>query len=105
MDLADDDPDISSDDADDGNDADSLPADPPEGQKGRQVKLMPGERVVFTEESGPANYLKLLASGEFDGTMLEALEDFVKRQRKRLGIDPRRADTAGAAVGDKPPGA
>lgn len=61
------------------------PADPPEGQKGRQVKIMPGERVVFTEESGPSNYLKLLASGEVDETMLEALEDYVKRQKKRLG--------------------
>jgi hypothetical protein len=34
--------------------------------------------------------MKLLASGEFDDTMAGgACEDFVKRQRKRLGItDP-----------------
>jgi hypothetical protein len=32
------------------------------------------------------NYLKLIASGDVDGTMLEALEDYVKRQKKRLGI-------------------
>jgi hypothetical protein len=31
--------------------------------------------------------LKLLASGEVDETMLEALQDYVKRQRKRLGLD------------------
>jgi hypothetical protein len=45
---------------------------------------MDGERVVFTEESNPQNYLKLVASGEVDETMLEALEDYVKRQKKRL---------------------
>ena len=48
------------------------------------VKLMDGERVVFTEESNPSNYLKLVASGDVDETMLEALEDYVKRQKKRL---------------------
>jgi hypothetical protein len=52
------------------------------------VKLMDGERIVFTEESNPQNYLKLIASGEVDETMLEALEDYVRRQKKRL--DPAR---------------
>lgn len=47
---------------------------------------MDGERIVFTEESNQQNYLKLIASGDVDGTMLEALEDYVKRQKKRLGI-------------------
>jgi hypothetical protein len=46
------------------------PAPNPQGK----VKLMDGERVVFTEETNPQNYLKLIASGEVDGTMLEALE-------------------------------
>lgn len=45
---------------------------------------MDGERVVFTEEGTPNQYLKLVASGEVDDVLLEALEDFVKRQRKRL---------------------
>jgi hypothetical protein len=49
---------------------------------------MDGERIVFTEESTPQNYLKLIASGEVDETMLEALEDYVRRQKKRL--DPAR---------------
>jgi hypothetical protein len=53
---------------------------PPQGK----VNLMAGERIVFTEESNPQNYLKLVASGEVDETMLEALEDYVKRQKKRL---------------------
>ena len=30
-------------------------------------------------------YLKLAASGEVDETLLESLEDYVKRQKKRLG--------------------
>ena len=51
---------------------------------------MDGERVVFTEESNPQNYLKLIASGDVDGTMLEALEDYVKRQKKRLGLPEKK---------------
>jgi hypothetical protein len=60
-----------------------LPPPPAPEPKGK-VAVMAGERIVFTEESGPQNYLKLIASGDVDGTMLEALEDYVKRQRKRL---------------------
>jgi hypothetical protein len=47
---------------------------------------MEGERVVFTEESNPQRYVKLVASGEIDETLLDALSDYVKRQRKRLNI-------------------
>jgi len=56
-------------------------APPLEAEK---VKIMEGERIAFTEEGQPGQYLKLVASGEVDDTMLEALEDFVKRQRKRI---------------------
>lgn len=45
-----------------------------------------GERVVYREEGEPGQYLKLVASGDLDDFLLEAVEDFVKRQRKRLGI-------------------
>jgi type II secretory pathway component PulF len=48
--------------------------------------MMDGERVVFTVETNPQNYLKLVVSGEVDGTMGEALEDYVKRQKRRLRI-------------------
>lgn len=58
-----------------------------------KVPVMESERVAFIEESQPGQYLKLIASGEVDDTMLEALEDYVKRQRKRLG-------TASAAVAE-----
>jgi hypothetical protein len=48
------------------------------------VAIMEGERVVFTEEGQPNQYLKLVASGPIDDGLLEALEDFVKRQRRRV---------------------
>jgi hypothetical protein len=61
----------------------SPPPPPPPAVQGK-VALMQGERVVFTEENSPQTYVKLIASGEVDDTLLEALEDYVKRQRKRL---------------------
>ena len=64
---------------------------PPPAPKG-QVKIMDGERVAFTEEGQPGQYLKLIASGEVDDGLLEALEDFVKRQRKRLASAKSAAD-------------
>jgi hypothetical protein len=48
------------------------------------IGVMTGERIAFTEEGQPGQYLKLIASGEVDDGLLEALEDYVKRQRKRL---------------------
>jgi hypothetical protein len=58
---------------------------PPSPNQGSPVKLIQSERVVFAEEGLPNQYLKLIASGDVDDVLLEALEDFVKRQRKRLG--------------------
>jgi hypothetical protein len=34
--------------------------------------------------------LKLIASGDVDETMLDALESYVERQKKRLGIAPKK---------------
>ena len=48
------------------------------------VQLMSGERIVFVEESSPAQYLKLVATGDLNLDMLEALEDYVKRQKRRI---------------------
>lgn len=42
------------------------------------------ERVVFREEGAQGQYLTLKAAGEVTDDMLEALEDYIKRQRKRL---------------------
>jgi hypothetical protein len=51
-----------------------------------KVRLAENERVVFVEESEPNQYLKVVASGEVDEVMLDALSDYVRRQKKRLGI-------------------
>lgn len=58
------------------------------------VGLMDGERIVFVEEAEASQYLKLVASGEISTDMLEALEDFIKRQKRRLGrgIAPTQSD-------------
>ncbi len=64
---------------------------------------MAGERIVFTEESDPHNYLKLIASGEVDDTMLEALEDYVKRQKRRLFAAYQAGVAQMAASGASPP--
>lgn len=61
---------------------------------------MEGERVVFTEETDPANYVKLVASGAVDDSLLEALEDYVKRQRKRLSVLSRFDDPAKRAAAE-----
>jgi len=51
--------------------------------------LMEGERIVFSEETGPAQSLRLIAKGDLDASLLEALEDYIKRQKKRLGMPPK----------------
>jgi hypothetical protein len=60
------------------------PPTPPPAHKQQEVRVMTGERIAFTEEGQPGQYLKLIAAGDVDDTLLEALEDYVKRQRKRL---------------------
>lgn len=50
----------------------------------QEIGLMEGERVIFVDEAAVGQYLKLVASGDLDDTLLEALEDFTKRWRKRL---------------------
>jgi hypothetical protein len=67
---------------------DELPPQPPFPPAHGKVRIMDGERVVFTEESNPQQYVKLLVSGDVDETLLDALQDYVKRQKKRLGIGP-----------------
>jgi hypothetical protein len=61
------------------------------------ISVMDGERVAFTEELQPGNYLKLIASGTLNDFLLEALEDFVKRQRKRLEADARQVLYSGGS--------
>jgi hypothetical protein len=63
-----------------------LPPPPPPPPAQGKVRIMDGERVVFTEESNPQQYVKLIVSGDVDEALLDALQDYVKRQKKRLGI-------------------
>jgi hypothetical protein len=42
-----------------------------------QLEIMASERIVFTEENNPQQYLKLVASGEVDDTLLEAIWPFL----------------------------
>lgn len=62
-----------------------IPASPPQAQQGG-YRIMESERVVFSEETGADQYLKLVAAGPLDDSLLEALEDYIRRQRKRLGV-------------------
>ncbi|WP_376096846.1 hypothetical protein ACE7GA_05620 [Roseomonas sp. CCTCC AB2023176] len=56
-----------------------LPAAPQRG-----VPLMEAERIVFTEEGGPNQYVKLVASGPLDESLLDAISNYVERQKRRL---------------------
>jgi hypothetical protein len=84
------DPDLREEEFDVGAD-EALPSQPPFPSAYGKVSIMDGERVVFTEESNPQQYVKLLVSGDVDETLLDALQDYVKRQKKRLRIEPEKA--------------
>ena len=86
--------DSSSVDDDDGDEAVETPAghdesktarkdtSPQQKRSGEAPEL--GERTVFREEGAPGQYLTLKVVGDVTDDMLEALEDYVKRQRKRI---------------------
>lgn len=79
---------------------DARPSDAVTPRQPRTVKIMDGERVVFTEEAQPEQYVKLVASGDIDAVLLDAIEDFVKRQRRRL--KPPAPATSSAELSDAP---
>ncbi len=54
------------------------PAPPPPG-----AKPMEGERIVFAHEIEPAHAVRVVASGEIDDSILEALAAFIDLQQKR----------------------
>ena len=43
-----------------------------------------GERIVFTHELEPSHGVRVLASGDVDATMIDALELYIQLQKKRL---------------------
>ena len=54
---------------------------------GSSLALQQGEQELWTEMGvKPQQRLRLLITGELDDYLLEALEDFAKRQRKRLRL-------------------
>jgi hypothetical protein len=60
------------------------PSSPPPAQE--SVKLVEGERIVFTEEADSQQYVKVIARGEVNESLLDALQDYVRRQKKRIGL-------------------
>lgn len=50
----------------------------------QEVPVVAGERVVFVEEGGPSQYVKLVAAGPLDEILLDAITDYVARQKRRL---------------------
>lgn len=60
------------------------PPPPPAGANVSGYRIMESERVVFSEETSADQYLKLVTAGEMNADLLEALEDYIKRQKKRL---------------------
>ena len=59
-------------------------ASPPPAQE--SVKVIEGERVVFIEEADSQQYVKVIARGEVNESLLDALQDYVRRQKKRIGL-------------------
>jgi len=57
---------------------------PPQRQEAAPPAPPIGSRVVFSEEAGPDESLQVVAKGQMTDALLEALDDFVQRQRKRL---------------------
>lgn len=64
----------------------SIPVVVNAAMQGERIILKEDERIIFKEEESPKQYVWLVAAGDLNEYLLEALEDFIKRQRKRLGI-------------------
>lgn len=45
------------------------------------------ERIAFMSETKPGHHCRVIVSGDIDLFLLEALENFLKRQRKLLSIE------------------
>ena len=58
------------------------------------TRLMEGERIVFTHEVEPTHGVRVLATGEIDDSVLDALELYIQLQKKRLERDRKAAKQA-----------
>jgi len=52
------------------------------------------ERIVFTHEVEPTHGVRVLATGEVDDSVLDALELYIQLQKKRLERDRKAAKQA-----------
>jgi hypothetical protein len=77
------------------------PAAPPKGA----VSLMEGERIVFAHEIEPAHGVRVVASGEVDESLLDALDGYIKLHRKRLGLRAASSDLSPSATTESQPDA
>ncbi len=48
------------------------------------VPLMVGEQVLYSEVAGPSNYLKLIASGDLNEDLIEGIESYLSRLKRRI---------------------
>ncbi|ESQ89772.1 hypothetical protein [Asticcacaulis benevestitus] len=48
------------------------------------VPVMVGEQVLYSEVAGPSNYLKLIASGEPNEDLIEGIESYLSRLKRRI---------------------
>ncbi len=51
-----------------------------------QIAVSDNERVVFVEEGARGQHVKLVVSGDLDEFTLEALTNYIERQKRRLGL-------------------
>jgi hypothetical protein len=52
---------------------------------------MEGERVIFSHEIEPSHGVRVVASGEVDDSVLDALELYIQLQKKRLERESKAA--------------
>jgi hypothetical protein len=52
---------------------------------------MEGEPIVFTHEIEPTHGVRILASGEIDDSVIDALELYIQLQKKRLDRERAKA--------------
>jgi hypothetical protein len=60
----------------------------PAERTAQHVAINEAERIVFVEEGMRGQYVKLVVSGELDEITLEALSDYIERQKRRLKLSP-----------------
>lgn len=66
------------------------PPPPPPPPPAGKVKMMDGEREIYRESGDINQYIRVIASGDLDESLLDAVDGFVKRQKERLRKEAKR---------------